>query len=55
MDQTADLIAELQMAREHGGYEQFEVADEDGRKFEIVDVTWPGNNLPAVLLIRSTE
>lgn len=52
MDKTMDLIAELEMAREAGGYQNFVVVTEDDRPYEIIDVCWPGNHRPAELVIR---
>lgn len=52
MNRTTDLEAELEHARQSGGYEVFVIKDEDGHRFELVDVGWPRNGQPLVLLIR---
>lgn len=55
MNLTADLEAELSHAHHPGGYEKFVIEDEQGQQFELVDVEWPGNDLPLVLRLRPAQ
>lgn len=55
MNLTADLKAELVHAHDFGGYEKFVIEDEQGRRFDLINVEWPGNNLPVVLRLRPAQ
>lgn len=46
-----DLVAELDMS----ALAEFQLVDEDGRHYQLVDVQWSGYDGPAVLLIRPDD
>lgn len=55
MNRTVDLEVELGHAHHPGGYENFVIEDEQGRRFELINVEWPGNGLPLVLRLRPAQ
>lgn len=54
MNRIGDLLAELEHARGRDRRE-FRICDEQGRRYELIDVDHPGGGIEVVLVIRPDD